>query len=294
LGEHFGGRKPPLSYYGGKQRMAHRIIPLIPRHTVYVEPFAGGAAVFFGKPWPDVANTHHYREVLNDHDERIVNFYRQLRDNGEELTHRLSLTPYSEAEHQVAKRLDYDDPMTAAVRYFVNGQQSFANKLNAGWGRSVYTRNWGATWANGVARLPEYLDRMAGVHLACADALKVIKEWDSPQTFFYCDPPYPGTDCGHYKGYTVDDLQRLVDALDACQGSFVLSNYDQPGVMFPSGWERIEFNSKMSASKDKSAPKERTEVAWRRMARMEPREEIKALYASGRYDCFKGDQQGLF
>jgi DNA adenine methylase len=294
LGEHFGGRKPPLSYYGGKQRMAHRIIPLIPRHTVYCEPFAGGAAVFFGKPWPDVTNNNHYREVLNDHDERIVNFYRQLRNHGEELTRRLSLTPYSEAEYQVSKQLDHDDPMEAAVRYFVNGQQSFANKLNAGWGRAVYSCNWGATWANSVARVPEYLDRMAGVHLACADALKVIKDWDSPQTFFYCDPPYPGTDCGHYKGYSVDDLQRLVDALDACQGSFILSNYDQPNVTFPSDWERIEFKSKMFASRDKSAPKERIEVVWRRMAREEPRAEIKALYASGRYDCFKGDQQGLF
>ena len=60
--------KPPISYYGGKQRMASKIIPLIPPHTVYVEPFAGGAAILFNKPWPSVTNRDHYREIINDTD----------------------------------------------------------------------------------------------------------------------------------------------------------------------------------------------------------------------------------
>ena len=73
-----GGRKPATSYYGGKQRMAHNVIPLLPKHTVYVEPFCGGATIMFKKPWPAVSNRDHYREVINDHDERLINFYRAL------------------------------------------------------------------------------------------------------------------------------------------------------------------------------------------------------------------------
>lgn len=169
--------KPPISYYGGKQRMAHRIVPLIPRHTIYVEPFAGGAAVFFQKPWPDVTNTTHYREVINDTDERLVNFYRVLRDHGDEFAHRMAMTPYSAAEYRVAKDLTIgDDEIDAACRYFVNINQSFANKLNGGWGRNVYSQNSAATWVSRVARLPEYLERMAGVHIECDDALKVIRQ----------------------------------------------------------------------------------------------------------------------
>ena len=47
--------RTPISYYGGKQRMASKIVALMPPHTVYVEPFFGGGAVFFAKPVPPVA-----------------------------------------------------------------------------------------------------------------------------------------------------------------------------------------------------------------------------------------------
>jgi len=54
----------PLAYIGGKRRIARRLLPLIPEHTTYVEPFAGGAQVFFHKPRSKV-------EVLNDLDHEI-------------------------------------------------------------------------------------------------------------------------------------------------------------------------------------------------------------------------------
>lgn len=291
--------KPPISYYGGKQRMAHHIVPLIPRHTVYVEPFAGGAAVFFAKPWPGVTNTNDYRDVINDVDGRLINFYRVLRDHGEELIRRLEFTLYSEEEHRIAKQLDCDDEIEAARRYFVNVSQSFAKKLHGGWGRGVYKENSAATWVNRVARLPEYLERMHGVHIACDDALKVIKQWDSPQTFFYCDPPYPGTDCGHYKGYTVDDFRQLVEALETCDGSFILSNYAQADVTMPDDWERREFKAhafsrgrvgydRRKAMDESGQNRERTEVVWRRLAKHAPRTEILTLWGKCGFDCFTG------
>jgi hypothetical protein len=39
--------KTPITYYGGKQRMIKHILPLIPPHKKYVEPFAGGALPYF-------------------------------------------------------------------------------------------------------------------------------------------------------------------------------------------------------------------------------------------------------
>src|ERR1051325_9460809 len=68
----------PLSYIGGKRRLAPLIIRLLPAHVTYVEPFAGGAQVFFHKAPSAV-------EVLNDWDCEIVNFLRVCQHHSEEL-----------------------------------------------------------------------------------------------------------------------------------------------------------------------------------------------------------------
>ena len=61
--------RTPISYYGGKQKLAAKIVSLIPRHTLYCEPFIGGAAVFFAKKASQV-------EVINDTNRELINFYR--------------------------------------------------------------------------------------------------------------------------------------------------------------------------------------------------------------------------
>ena len=302
--------KPPISYYGGKQRMASRIVPLIPRHTVYIEPFCGSATILFAKPWPDVSNNNHYREVINDTDGRLINFFVQLRDNSDELCEKIALTLYSEQGYMEALRdgLDCDDLIEAARRYYVNIQQSFSNKLDGGWGRNIFSRNQSATWANKASTLPEYVDRMRSVVICNTDAINCIKQWDSPQTFIYCDPPYPGTDCGSYKGYSIDDFRVLVDTLNQCQGSFLLSNYDQPEVEIPTDWERFEFSSHCSSSgkgrigSDRSRKataeelgnRKRTEVVWRRFNRVPVRPEIQTLYDSGAFNCFCKEEESSF
>src|SRR5271155_2605158 len=68
----------PLSYIGGKNRLANRVIEIFPKHTTYVEAFAGGAQVFFHKEPSAV-------EVLNDLDGDVVNFFRICQRHHEEL-----------------------------------------------------------------------------------------------------------------------------------------------------------------------------------------------------------------
>ena len=244
--------RPLLSYYGGKQRLASQLVRLMPPHTVYVEPFCGGAALLFAKPQPFVTNNHHYLEVLNDRDERLITLYRVCQDAGQRRTleERLHMTPFSRAEYvraqQILQTWETHTAVDQAWAMVLQLQQSFAHKVLGGWRTAVISTNDAATWATYRAALPTLMDRLQNVHLECDDALAVIRRWDSPQTLIYCDPPYVGTAQGHYQGYTEADLHALVAVLDTCQSSVMLSSYAHACI--PTHWPVYQFEAFCSVS----------------------------------------------
>jgi len=254
--------KPLLSYYGGKQRMMSKILPLFPGHSTYVEPFCGGATMLFGKA-PSGA------EVINDLNKDLITLYRVAKTPGlrDQLVERLRATLYSKAEHQKAIAIyknGGEDDVTTAWALYVNGCMSFANKFNGGWG---FDRQGGSkqvnAWRSKLAQLDEQLLRIESVYIECDDAIKIIKKYDRPSTLFYCDPPYVGTECGHYGGYLQSDLQALLDTLEGVQGSFVLSGYDNPAIN--PQWEHLTFDSSCSAAHGgQGHNRNRTEHVWRK------------------------------
>jgi len=286
--------------------MASKIIPYIPKHTVYVEPFCGGATILFEKPWPNVTNTDHYREVINDNSRLLINMYRIFQTRFDEIEHLLMNTLYSEEEHsksvQICQGKLGADDLWEAWAYFVNIQTSFSNTLNGGWRRGVFGRNFPATWVSKLSVLNDYRDRLSTVNITCDDALKIIKQWDSPQTFFYLDPPYPGAEQGHYGGYSIQDFLGLIEVLKGIKGSAILSCYDVAPKAIPEDWKRHSFPAYLSSSgvgkvgADRSrvatsaelGNKKRTEVIWVKQS-SKPRPEIQKLYDSGKFDCFTGD-----
>ena len=84
----------PLPYIGGKNRLATKIISMLPEHTTYVETFAGGAQVLFHKPPSHV-------EVLNDLDYDVVNFFRVCQWHYEELIRYLRYSLVSRTLHEL-------------------------------------------------------------------------------------------------------------------------------------------------------------------------------------------------
>jgi DNA adenine methylase len=275
--------KPLISYYGGKQRLAPYIVPILQKipHTVRCIPFAGGLGIFYAWPKSYITNNDHYREIINDNSELLINLYRVARENPQEFDRIIQYTPYSQSEHQraihICKNPDGFDDLQKAWAYYTNIQQSFANVLNAGWGVTVMGHNRAATWDNARQRIPACLERLKDVHIACEDALRCIERWDSPQTLFYCDPPYPEANQGHYEGYSLEDWAALCDCLDSIEGSYVLSNYPQ-SVEPKSAQQRVEIVARMSSSaqgtvgkgrdktraatQDELGDRTRTEVLW--------------------------------
>ena len=88
--------RTPITYYGGKQQLASKIISMMPSHRIYCEPFFGGGAVFFQKP-------KSYLEVINDKNDRLITFYRQAQEHFDELRCLIENTLHSETEYLKAK-----------------------------------------------------------------------------------------------------------------------------------------------------------------------------------------------
>jgi DNA adenine methylase len=262
--------KTPCSYYGGKSRIATQIVPHIMAipHTVYVESHGGGLAVLYAKGKIDRGNSDYYREAINDLNKQLITFWRVAREQPDELARWIELTPYSQEEHREALIIyrnpsEYSDLKVAWATY-IQCNMSFAKKIGAGWGSGVVSQNLAATWVNRAARLPECFERLKDVYIGCEDALSFIKRFDSSHSLIYADPPYPDTNQGHYGGYTLDDYQALCEALDACESSYVLSNYHQD-IAPKSAQKCVEIEAVMSAANGRSRTKhdtKRTEKLW--------------------------------
>lgn len=89
----------PIKWVGGKSRLRKQIIDLLPPHTCYVEPFAGASWVLFGKPPSNV-------EVLNDIDQDLINFFRVVKNNPEQLIASFEWELVSRAEFERLAQLD--------------------------------------------------------------------------------------------------------------------------------------------------------------------------------------------
>lgn len=253
--------RPIISYYGGKQKLSKHLLPLIPEHQIYVEPFAGGLALLFAKQPGE-------KEVINDIKGDLINLYRMAQTRGEELLNLLKLTPFSEAEYAKAKLIvkeGHDDALWRAWATYVNMQMAFGNIPHGGWSRSRHPGSNDANqFANGVDALRAKFDRFRDVYICQTDAIKCIEQWDSENAFIYCDPPYPGADQGDYSGYTAADFQNLIDALDKCAGSFMLSCYLVPEAKIPAHWETYSFSTTCTINKAQKEV-ERTEIAYRHL-----------------------------
>ncbi len=214
----------PLPYIGGKNRLAAKIIKLLPEHTTYVEAFAGGAQVFFHKPPSTV-------EVLNDLNGEIVNFFRVLQWHHDELVRYLK---YCLMSRQLYESLAATDPesltdVQRAGRFFYLQKNSF--------GGLVIKQNYHYTVVHpsnyNPARIPETLaaahQRLQRVQIECLPYDKILEKYDRPTTLFYLDPPYWNRQLYKYN-FCENDFIKLEERLHQLQGKFVLSLNDCPEV----------------------------------------------------------------
>lgn len=214
--------KQIFTYYGGKQKLLPELLKLIPQHTQYVELFAGGATLFWGKPPSE-------NEVLNDIDGRITNFYWQVKTNFEELQTLIQGTLHSEILYKESKVV-LDDPNETPVRrawaLWCQTSMTFSSMIHGGF--AFGTSGCGDTTKNRRDKFTsEFTKRLEKVEIFSRTATDLIKTKDTTDTFFYADPPYVSSAQGHYEGYTEADFINLLNALQNIKGKFLLSSYPE-------------------------------------------------------------------
>lgn len=241
--------KSPVSWFGGKSYLARHIIPLFPKHDIYCEVFGGSGAPLFAKDPSPV-------EVYNDLDSGLVNFFRVLRDPKEwkRLQELCALTPYSREEYEYCRKTwetNSQDPVDQAYRWFVVARWSFSGIFGNSWGFSVAKSSRGmagcvSKWLGAIERLAEVHDRTMRLQIEHDDFRRIIPRYDTPETLFYCDPPYiPETRKGgcYPQEMTTEDHEELVGLLLGIQGRAVLSGYAHTlyEPLIEAGWARHDF-----------------------------------------------------
>lgn len=245
-----GPLKPPFAYYGGKTTLAPKIAELLPKHDHYVEPFAGSMAVLLAKEptgW----------ETVNDLDGDLVNFWKVLRDQPEELERVAMLTPHSRDEYEASKDLAGDD-LERARKVWVRLTQGRSHSMKpTGWwsirrksGRGTGPSDDSVSFA---ARLAGIAERIRKVTIENRDAIELVRDYGAePSVCIYADPPYLGsTRSANYRMEMLeDDLHvQLATALRECRASVVLSGYASPLYedLYP-GWHRMELKAPATLS----------------------------------------------
>lgn len=253
--------KTPISYYGGKQKLATKIISLIPDHVLYAEPFTGGAAVFFAKEPSEV-------EVLNDTNKELMNFYRTVQNDFVGLEKEIRITLHSRDLYRKASVIyNHPDMFTEIKRawaLWVLSTQSFSSMLDGSFGFDKSAQTTTRKIINNRNRFTEdYAIRLQNVQLESADALYVIGSRDTPNSFFYIDPPYFNSNCGHYDGYSEQDFENLLLLISKINGKFLLSSYPSALLLKYTklfGWHMWSYETGVTVNNRSGYLKRKVEV----------------------------------
>lgn len=213
---------PLVPWIGGKRRLVKHILPLFPAHQCYVEPFAGGAALFWAKEPSDV-------EVLNDINGDLVNLYRVVKHHLDEFVRQFRWALNSRKIYewlQATPGETLTDIQRAAQFYYLQ-------KL--GFGGRVASRSFGtATTAKprlNLLRMEEDLSeahlRLSRVFIEQLDWRECVARYDRPHTLFFLDPPYWGTE-GYGVGFNIGQYDAMAHALRQIAGKAIVTVNDCP------------------------------------------------------------------
>jgi len=262
--------KPPFSYFGSKARIAKQLVDNLPPHNCWIELFCGSAALTCAK------TTIAPIEIINDLDSNIVNVFKQLRDNPDDLIRMVDATPYAREELELA-RIDTpeDSDLEKARKFFVasmfaiNG--AFGDQKGGFSCSHSYSRQGVEARVSRWNMLPDRLalltNRLKQVRIEKMDGIQLLQHYmDRPATLVYIDPPYLGL---RSQGYTHDlnDIAYHTELLETSNNAkcmIFISGYDHDLYRTLLSEERGWIMKQIVASTrgNNGVQKSRTELVW--------------------------------
>lgn len=225
-----------MAWVGGKKALRDEILARFPlEYKRYIEVFGGAGWVLFHKP---PGNDF---EVFNDFNGNLVNLYRCVREQPDKLRDELRFLLNSRLDFEYMKQMLHSQAALPDVRraayYYALIRYSYAA------GTTTFGRQPHAMW-NNFPLIEAAAGRLQKVVIENKDCIKLIRQYDRKESFFYCDPPYYQAD-QYYEAVSADgfDHQGLAEALLAIDGKFLLSYndcgfirelYSRPGIVIES------------------------------------------------------------
>ncbi len=254
----------PFGYVGGKSRVAKKLLTMVDAipHRQYVEVFGGSASLLFAKRPAKIS-------VYNDADERLADFFRVLADDEKrEILKRYAATfPCSRAVFREMKTdwINSSDIVKRAFATFYVQTFSFGGTYFGSFSIStIRGRDRVQAYRRRADRLDAYAESFRDATVEALDYRELLRRYDSPETLFYCDPPYL---CSRKTFYREDlpkvDHCELVETILNVSGNVVLSCYahDVYAPLANADWERFDFKTTSSVAGDRSNP-ERVETVY--------------------------------
>ncbi|MEM6319894.1 MAG: DNA adenine methylase [Bacteroidota bacterium] len=233
----------PFRYAGGKFYARKLILEHIPKHTHYIEPFAGGGSIFFAKEKVSF-------NQLNDIDPGLTNVFTTIRDNPEGLINFLKKRPVKESRiptkftkgvklgeplpaikelHSFFKKeFKAEDKLEQAGRWYYLNRTSYSGIMNPSgmyWGYGDKYSMQPKNWARNILRTSE---KLQGIQITNLDFEAVID--NAPDNaLLFVDPPYFNADQDKfYTHYFVkEDHYRLEKCLKRnSQRLYIFLTYD--------------------------------------------------------------------
>jgi len=202
-----------FKYFGGKSRVAKRIVSYIPENKTWVEPFAGGASVTLAKPPSE-------REVLADERSDVTRFFQKVKAGEpiEDLKPDISKREFDIIKNKPENRRSPAEFLALQQKSFGGHGQSFAR------GSAIIRKQ--------LERYDDYWQRLRKTIILNADFRKTMRKYDSPSTVFYLDPPYPNPrdKFVDYGGHGIPSVQDIRTTIDMAKGKVMLSYPNTPEV----------------------------------------------------------------